>query len=116
MPNNATGSSTVKSNKRQKVEDFENELLKKIDNCKTDSADRFGEEVADGIRAIKDDFSRELLKRQILDMIFKTRFGQQAAMATNTQYSHQQYFVDSPQPTPLAPQFAVPDEKIYHEL
>ena len=58
------------------IDSFEAEMLKRIDSCsETDSCARFGAVVADGLRSIKDEYARELLKNQISELIFKTRFA-----------------------------------------
>lgn len=73
---------------------FEAELLTKMDSFisarKSSNAEsRFGEEIAEQLSLIPNDFHRETVKREIRDLIFNSRFGggNQASQANqqNTQ-------------------------------
>ena len=49
-------------------------FLQSLSKSKSSGA-RFGEEVAEGLEYISNDYAREKLKRQIRDVLFHARFG-----------------------------------------
>ena len=65
--------------------DMQNQFLSRFDrfiesrsakeNTPVNVHDSFGREVADGLSLITDDYTREVAKREIRDIIFKARFG-----------------------------------------
>lgn len=92
-PDPALSTSTItakKKRKRPRIDDnfsteIEKELLKELKTKDvSDDCDLFGEEVAQGLRAISDTYGRELAKRKIRDIVFESRFNVSVSVPPQT--------------------------------